>query len=761
MTAIEKINRLDHPGVLREFTWPGELSPFGRFNLIYGWNGSGKTTISRILRDLERGKRPPASSVLLSIRGQTVSETQFPQAPVQVRTFNSDFVREAVFRVDGQEMSPIFVVGRDSVEKQRRLEQLRVQKEGKERDLGLANRNFEAADRALDRHRIDCAREIKAALRVHGSGPYNEYDKTAYSARLQQMLQSGETDAHTLDHASHGRFLSQYRAPIKRPLSELRYSPPSVSQLRDEFFQICESTVVSSALQSLEQDPPLGEWVRQGLRLHQERKSPTCLFCEQTLAGQRLSSLEAHFSAEYDRFLGRVDAFVGQLRAVRDQAKSEAPPDSGLLYDDLSEDYQAATEALAKMKTGVEDFASELVQHLEEKRRHPFRKLRVDIAVPEVASGIVDRVNEVIRSHNGVCEDFQSRVDAAGRRLADGMIAASVPEHARLEAGVADAQAPMSSLRSEIGRLGDEIARLEREILEHLQPAEELNDDLRQYLGHDEIRVEVRENGYVLTRGGVPALALSEGEKTALALLYFLKSLHDRSFDMRKGVVVLDDPVSSLDANSLYLASGFIRERTQGAGQLFVLTHNFSFFREIRNWFKHVTGQKSKNAERRPARFYMLEFVPGADPRRAAIRPLDPLLEKFESEYHYLFSCVYLETRNQNGLELERSYLLPNVARRLLEMFLAFRRPHIHGHLWEKMKDIEFDSITKTRILRFVNAHSHGDIIGEPEHDPSQLGEARAVLTDLLQFMRAQDPQHVDAMIELVDAGDEPDAAEP
>ena len=372
MTAIEKINRLDHPGVLREFTWPGELSPFGRFNLIYGWNGSGKTTISRILRDLERGERPSASRVLLSIRRQTVSETQFPQASVQVRTFNSDFVREAVFRVDGQEMPPIFVVGRDSVEKQRRLEQLRVEREGKERDLGLANRNWEAADRALDRHRIDCAREIKAALRVHGSGPYNEYDKAAYSARLQEMLQSGDADVHTLDDASHGRFLSQYRAPIKRPLSELRYSPPSVSQLRDEFFQICESTVVSSTLQSLEQDPPLGEWVRQGLRLHQERKSPTCLFCEQTFARQRLSSLEAHFSAEYDRFLGRIDAFIEKLRAVEGLAKSEEPPDPGLLYDDLSEDYLAATEALAKVKAGVEDFVSELVQHLEEKRRNPF-----------------------------------------------------------------------------------------------------------------------------------------------------------------------------------------------------------------------------------------------------------------------------------------------------------------------------------------------------------------------------------------------------
>ncbi len=42
----------------------------------------------------------------------------------------------------------------------------------------------------------------------------------------------------------------------------------------------------------------------------------------------------------------------------------------------------------------------------------------------------------------------------------------------------------------------------------------------------------------------------SEGERTAIAFLYFLKSLQDKSFDLANGIVVIDDPVSSLDANA-------------------------------------------------------------------------------------------------------------------------------------------------------------------------------------------------------------------
>ena len=159
------------------------------------------------------------------------------------------------------------------------------------------------------------------------------------------------------------------------------------------------------------------------------------------------------------------------------------------------------------------------------------------------------------------------------------------------------------------------------------------------------MRLKVKDTGYVLVRHGVPADSLSEGERTALALLYFLKSLGDRRFDLKEGVVVLDDPVSSLDANALYLAFSYIRQRAQDAAQLFLLTHNFTFFRQVRNWFYHLRGQKKRDINQRPARFYMLDRVVDADPRRTAIRPLDPLLEQYESEYHYLFAYVYRETR--------------------------------------------------------------------------------------------------------------------
>ena len=134
----------------------------------------------------------------------------------------------------------------------------------------------------------------------------------------------------------------------------------------------------------------------------------------------------------------------------------------------------------------------------------------------------------------------------------------------------------------------NEVSTLEGELRSDRPPVDELNRDLRNYLGHPELQLEYEETGYRLKRNGQPANDLSAGEKSAFAFLYFLRRLSDTSFDLNNGIVIVDDPVSSLDANSLYYAFGFIKERTKDAGQLFIFTHSFPFFSLARNWFNYV-----------------------------------------------------------------------------------------------------------------------------------------------------------------------------
>lgn len=119
--AIDRISRLRNCGVFQDFSWPADLPNFGRYNLIYGWNWSGKTTLSRLLRALEMRIMPTDGQVTLSVNCHDVSGDDFAQATLPVRVFNRDFITESVFPVGGGDVQPIFVVGKESVEKQREI----------------------------------------------------------------------------------------------------------------------------------------------------------------------------------------------------------------------------------------------------------------------------------------------------------------------------------------------------------------------------------------------------------------------------------------------------------------------------------------------------------------------------------------------------------------------------------------------------------------------------------------------------------------
>ena len=282
------------------------------------------------------------------------------------------------------------------------------------------------------------------------------------------------------------------------------------------------------------------------------------------------------------------------------------------------------------------------------------------------------------------------------------------------------------------------------------------------YLGRSELLFAVEGRGYKITRHGLPALHLSEGEKTAIAFLHFLKKLESDAgsdaFDLKRDIVVIDDPVSSLDANALFCAYAFLKERTKDAGQLFVLTHNFTFFSLVRKWFSFM--------KRPDRRFFMLETKGTACGRTAAIAQLDKSLELFHSEYHYLFSRVHAEANSASTpAMLTELYPLPNIARRLLETFLLFRRPGMSVdpnkvELDKKIHSVapNFDSVKKARILRFVQTFSHENRIAENEHDLFLLGEAREVLRDVLDLVNTEDPEHHNGMLQAIAAGVPPTA---
>lgn len=750
--SITKISRLRDCRVFRDFRWGDDptLEDFARFNLIYGWNGSGKSTISQLLRNLELREPPGFGDVRFAVDGHDISGDQFTTTPpegIAIRVFNQQFVQANVFRSDGGNITPILVVGQKSVVAQQQAEDLRTAQSTLHQSLERAQREADDLKKRLDRHCTDNAKTLKDRIGEKAGSAYRNYNNPRYAQRADRMLAERDADAHRLSEPDRSRLTAHQNEDAKEtiPLSEERF--PQLRTRQDAVVGLLSQTVTSRAIRSLVDDPVLAGWVQRGLDIHSERNSQVCLYCDQPTPDSRLTALNGHFDQAHEQLMRQIDDEIERCNsAISDLIAIESNlPEQGSLYADLTAAFEEAKATLVEHTKEAKTFLDKLVDQLNAKRGRPFAEINLASSAPLIEGDALSRVGTVIQQHNEKCSDFDAGVRDARLRLEADFIADHLAEYKELKTAIQRRRLSMqeASQRAEQNRA--EIERLERQVLDHRLPADSLNNDLREYLGPGQLQVEVKEQGYTLVRGGVPAEDPSEGEMTAIALLYFLRSLDSSTFDLSNGVVVLDDPVSSLDANALYIASGFIRRHTEHAGQLFILTHNFTFFREMRHWFKHLRGQRKRDPRKRPARFYMLRCIVQNDVRNSRLRKLDPLLEHYESDYHYLFSRIYQATSSPNE-DLEDNYALPNMARRLLEAFLAFRQPQA-SDLKKRLDAVRFDGAKKTLIERFVNVYSHNAILDTSEHDPSVLSETNSVLQHLMDLIETVDKEHFDAMV--------------
>ncbi len=134
---------------------------------------------------------------------------------------------------------------------------------------------------------------------------------------------------------------------------------------------------------------------------------------------------------------------------------------------------------------------------------------------------------------------------------------------------------------------------------------------------------------------------LSEGEKTAISFIYFLTKLLENEEELKETIVVIDDPISSFDSNHLFNSYSFIRNICNDSKQLFVLTHNFTFYRLIRDWMLNKNKKKRKPdgssyIDKKCSVYNIVSNYVGKT-RQSIIENADNTLLDYSTEYHYLF----------------------------------------------------------------------------------------------------------------------------
>ena len=256
-----------------------------------------------------------------------------------------------------------------------------------------------------------------------------------------------------------------------------------------------------------------------------------------------------------------------------------------------------------------------------------------------------------------------------------------------------------------------------------------INELLQAYFGHSSVQISVTgQKRYQILRDGAVAKNLSEGEQTAICFSYFITRVIDGRHPLADTVVVIDDPISSLDSGHLFNTYALIKTKLAGARQLFMLTHSFEFFILLRVWLEHLK-QDTRG-------LYLLRR---AEQGNSRIEELPAVLRKFRSEYHYLFQKLYAYDQS-NATDVELDLGMPNIVRRFLEAFAGVMIPLSSG-LQGKMERLFKDEVERERVFKFINDFSHNTTMIRSLTIPD-TSECRSVVRSCLAAVKNRDAQY-------------------
>lgn len=759
---IKRIKQIKKVAIFKDFNWNSSIPDFKKYNAFYGWNRSGKTTITNILSALEKvelGSLELENDSICIIETDRTILKLSKNDPVPdslkntIRVFNKDFITENLDWSTGK-ASPILIIGKEQIEQKEELERIIKKLVEKNRELEKKNNergsNAKEKTKILEKARDEVIKNLRTIDDVKPkSGRANDYINYTVTD-VENILKSGEELSLSDDEILQLRN-SLREKEAKDLISDVKADFEWINNIINNAQKIFETIVPEGGLKllsDLQLDEKLKEWLRIGYEIHKDRRSPIiCEFCKNEIPEERLRKLGDYFSDVLRNLINKIDG------VIEDITQNELPNielQKSQFYNEFQNEFLNLNDTFNQQRNKANKELGKIKNLLAEKRNNPSQKVsfNFDILIEIITNlkNSIKQLNDLIRKNNDKTMSFKDKRIADAHRLEIAIINKYRSDYDEKINHLKELQNNIDSLKREKEELEMQQRNLEQRLKEHHFASEEFNKLLRSFMGRNEIILETVDDGYVIKRNGKTASNLSESERDAIALIYFLIKLKEENFNAQNGIIVIDDPVSSFDSQHLYGVFGFIKEKIKELSpkQVFIFTHNFSFFRLIRDWMKYEGNNFS---------FYMIKSKINATERYSTIEKLDKLLEKYNSEYNYLFKLIY-NRKSAEDSNLEKDYIFPNVIRKFLENYISFKVPIGGVDIHKKFKYLcedypEIETGIKTRIESYCQDQSHPLYQDSPtDFDERLLGEIQLICEAIIRLIEKTDPKHYNRLLE-------------
>jgi wobble nucleotide-excising tRNase len=751
--VLKTLRAMSRIGILAERDGGMPHVEFRRYNLLYGFNGSGKSTLSRMLASLQAGTRdprlPPTSTFEFELDDGSLlaCPDNLNRLERRVLVFNTDFIEQNL-QWSNRRANPVFYIGKQQATLADELAETRVRLSSSEVQVMRAADALKAAERGITTFKRDHARLIADRLRLPG----RRYEAPQLSTDYDE-LQLDERSQLTDDALQAFSDTCAREHPFP-PIGEISLPLDAATDILSAPRDVCGMAPSAAALRELATHPQMLVWVMEGHEYHKAHDLKECLFCNGPLSTERMQAIQKALDGGIDSIVSIINTARTDVESLNEALAAMDAPATPLLSAPYVAPYQDALKAFEKVLGSLKQTLTTAIGLLTKKGQAPSVILD-SFGLPDrrhagqLVGALRDaqtRLNTVIAAHNKDVGDFARLQDDARLAIRKHYLFEGLSEYDTLDRAIVETNAESRARIAAEAELTARILSLENQIREHGPAAEAINRLLHSYLGHPELSVAAVKNGYEIHRNerlitGLP----SEGEKTAIALCYFLSMLESEGRKTRELIIVIDDPISSLDSRSLNFACSLIISRLSESAQLFVLTHNQNCLNEFRKpWKSKARAEESKGPT---AAFLFLDVsMPVGSQRISNIIELPRLLREYDSEYHYL--CHHVLKFAAAQAEYDHAYMMPNVLRRVLELFLAFRCPGNSGlpskiaQLCKAHSALDYDRIIALERLSQMESHSDNldDLIS---FSSMTIEETKDATNALLTLMQQVDPEHL------------------
>ena len=692
-----------------------------KINFFFGYNGSGKSTIARFLHNIT------LSCSEQNIDFKDCCQTGYNSATDTILVYNEEFRNDNFITKD--EQRGIFSLNKtnaviDVLIKQAndRVNELQHNLAGsKERGEELEKKQ-ESKLKELEGVVFEKRNQFSSCR--NATIPYGG-SKKSFQSHIRSFLD------HTEPAKQLPELLLEYNRVYANGLRNIPYNididafndlvaqEGAISALLAEVIVGNKDVDIAALIDTLQ----MSSWVEQGLPL-MEQSGEVCPFCQRPYENKE--SLKRKFEQFFD------NSYKTKIQELHTKSETYYRGLESQLYVlnevvKLFNPENKVSSIISELQSRKEAFG----QIIKEKKSKPN-----EIKTISSLSGLIVRMTEVKRLITANNTDFANLTTLQNRWLRDVQIYIAEESRAAIEKydnwkeksdRVADSNAFAQTLIQE--HINNQLKQIDEYRKQTVNTADAVNNikKILKNVGFDGFAiVEKKDAGassptYYLKRNGSSSThvfkSLSEGEKTFISFLYFHQlclGTDDLGHSSKKKIIVIDDPVSSLDSKVMFVISTLIQQLATRKGdtpkldkqeflnpnieQIFIFTHNFYFYREVSfdkrpintSWCHHIIEKNNSVSK---------VTYSGHDCT-------------IKNDYSMMWENLK-RAKATLGADKTQNIMLANTMRRVIDTYLDFvgikksNKPITWSAL-ETFAEGSPEYIVESAFISFINDDSHG-----------------------------------------------------